>query len=150
MIQERFVVSAVKDFLVPPPQSIQSAHPVHSAYLLSRPIWTLFIDLSFQETPRFVNYEDTDLEPSCSTDKKASEAMPNRTATSTNPAPAKATRKRHSAGSFALGTPDQNGKPVTGESVQVRAYQKWESAGKPAGDGIRFWLEAERELLQGK
>ncbi len=110
----------------------------------------LFIDLSFQEKPRFVNYEDTALEPFCSSDKKESEAMPSITATSTNPTSAKATRKRQPAGACTVGMPVQNCKPVTEEAVQVRAYQKWESAGKPAGDGVRFWLEAERELLQGK
>jgi len=32
------------------------------------------------------------------------------------------------------------------ENVQLAAYLKWEVAGKPAGDGIPFWLEAEKEL----
>jgi hypothetical protein len=32
------------------------------------------------------------------------------------------------------------------EVVRLCAYTKWESAGKPAGDGVQFWLEAEREL----
>jgi hypothetical protein len=36
------------------------------------------------------------------------------------------------------------------EEIRVRAYQKWEAAGKPAGDGMRFWLDAERELKAGK
>jgi hypothetical protein len=34
--------------------------------------------------------------------------------------------------------------------VRLRAYQKWEAAGKPDGDGVNFWLEAERELLQSR
>lgn len=38
----------------------------------------------------------------------------------------------------------------TQEEIQVRAYQKWEAAGRPAGDGLKFWLEAERELKAGK
>jgi hypothetical protein len=29
------------------------------------------------------------------------------------------------------------------------ARQKWEMAGRPEGDSSRFWLEAEKELLQG-
>jgi hypothetical protein len=29
-------------------------------------------------------------------------------------------------------------------------YQKWETAGKPGGDGVNFWLIAERELSQAK
>jgi hypothetical protein len=28
------------------------------------------------------------------------------------------------------------------------AREKWEAAGRPNGDSSRFWLEAERELLQ--
>jgi hypothetical protein len=38
----------------------------------------------------------------------------------------------------------------TQQEIQVRAYQMWEAAGRPAGDGIKFWLEAERELKAGK
>ena len=41
-------------------------------------------------------------------------------------------------------------KSVSEEAIRVRAYQIWEAAGKPAGDGVRFLLEAEQELLQGK
>jgi hypothetical protein len=32
------------------------------------------------------------------------------------------------------------------EAVKVRAYQLWERAGRPEGDGISFWLEAEADL----
>ena len=32
------------------------------------------------------------------------------------------------------------------EAVRARAYQLWEQAGRPDGDGAEFWLEAEREL----
>jgi hypothetical protein len=35
---------------------------------------------------------------------------------------------------------------ATSEQVRLRAYLRWEAAGKPAGDGVQFWLEAEREL----
>jgi hypothetical protein len=35
------------------------------------------------------------------------------------------------------------------DEVRVRAYHKWVFAGKPPGDGVRFWLEAERELRAG-
>jgi hypothetical protein len=34
----------------------------------------------------------------------------------------------------------------TVNAIRNRAYQKWEAAGKPGGDGVQFWLEAEREL----
>jgi hypothetical protein len=40
------------------------------------------------------------------------------------------------------------GKAKSPEVIRVWAYQKWEAAGKPTGDGVNFWLEAERELLQ--
>ena len=36
------------------------------------------------------------------------------------------------------------------EFIRLCAYQKWESAGKPTGDGIQFWLEAEQELVKEK
>lgn len=44
----------------------------------------------------------------------------------------------------------QKGKAKSQEAVRVRAYKKWEAAGKPKGDGVNFWLEAEREVLQTK
>jgi hypothetical protein len=37
-------------------------------------------------------------------------------------------------------------RPVTEEQVRLCAYLKWERAGRPASDGVQFWLEAEREL----
>jgi hypothetical protein len=33
------------------------------------------------------------------------------------------------------------------EWVRHLAYAKWEAAGRPSGDGVRFWVEAEQELL---
>jgi hypothetical protein len=39
---------------------------------------------------------------------------------------------------------------VSAEDIRLCAYRKWESAGKPAGTDIRFWLEAEQELVQVK
>lgn len=44
----------------------------------------------------------------------------------------------------------QKGKVKSQEAVRVHAYEKWEAAGKPNGDGVNFWLEAEREVLQAK
>lgn len=34
--------------------------------------------------------------------------------------------------------------------IRLRAYQKWEEAGKPVGRDTQFWLQAEEELLLGK
>jgi hypothetical protein len=33
------------------------------------------------------------------------------------------------------------------EAIRVRAYQLWERAGHPEGNGTSFWLEAETQLL---
>jgi hypothetical protein len=35
---------------------------------------------------------------------------------------------------------------ISPEAIRHHAYGKWESAGKPEGDGIAFWLTAEKEL----
>jgi hypothetical protein len=38
---------------------------------------------------------------------------------------------------------------ISAEEIRLWAYRKWELAGKPTGDGIQFWLEAEQELVKG-
>ena len=38
---------------------------------------------------------------------------------------------------------------ISAEEIRLCAYRKWEGAGKPTGDGIQFWLEAEKELVKG-
>ena len=77
----------------------------------------------------------------------ASEAMRHKTATLTNPASAKATSVPQPAVACTPCTPVQKGKPVSEEAVGVRAYEKWESVGRPGGEGVKFWLEAEHELM---
>jgi hypothetical protein len=37
---------------------------------------------------------------------------------------------------------------ISVEDIRHCAYRKWEIAGRPFGDGARFWLEAEQELFQ--
>jgi hypothetical protein len=39
---------------------------------------------------------------------------------------------------------------LTLNAIHHRAYRKWEAAGMPEGDCVRFWLEAEQELRQGE
>jgi hypothetical protein len=39
---------------------------------------------------------------------------------------------------------------VTLNEIWARACQKWRTAGMPPGDSTRFWLEAEKELLEEK
>jgi hypothetical protein len=34
------------------------------------------------------------------------------------------------------------------DEIRLRAYLRWEAAGKPSGDGVKFWLEAEQAFLQ--
>ena len=41
---------------------------------------------------------------------------------------------------------DHNRKLVSDEDIRLCAYQKWEAAGKPTGDGVEFWLEAKQDL----
>jgi hypothetical protein len=36
----------------------------------------------------------------------------------------------------------------TPDEIRTRAYQKWETAGRPHGDSVVFWLEAEQELMR--
>jgi Protein of unknown function (DUF2934) len=45
---------------------------------------------------------------------------------------------------------DRHGGVVSDEEIRLCAYRKWEAAGRPAGDGVRFWLEAEQELAEGR
>lgn len=43
-----------------------------------------------------------------------------------------------------------NARSVCADDIRLCAYRKWEKAGKPTGDGVQFWLEAEQELTRGK
>jgi hypothetical protein len=49
-----------------------------------------------------------------------------------------------------FGPPAKNGQATTKVEIRLSAYLKWEAAGKPAGDGVKFWLEAEKELSSRK
>jgi hypothetical protein len=68
--------------------------------------------------------------------------------------PAKATRQRKAAINPVLddlvknGPIIQNGQAVSEDAIRLSAYQKWEAAGKPPGQETKFWLEAEKELVQ--
>jgi DUF2934 family protein len=35
---------------------------------------------------------------------------------------------------------------VTHEKIAQRAYEKWLQRGRPHGDGVQDWLEAEKEM----
>jgi len=49
-----------------------------------------------------------------------------------------------------LGKQIRTGKRVHEDAIRICAYQKWEAAGKPAGDGVQFWLAAEQELSRSR
>ena len=36
------------------------------------------------------------------------------------------------------------------EAIRELSYQKWEEAGCPSGDGLDFWLDAEREVIAAR
>lgn len=68
-------------------------------------------------------------------------------ATRAHPGPGKPTTTIPTA--VATSANDHKGKLVSEEDIRLCAYQKWEAAGKPTGDGVQFWLEAEQELVEG-
>lgn len=76
--------------------------------------------------------------------------MPKHRQNRTTPAqsgPTEPTTKTQTA--VTSGDMDPNAPPVSAEDIRFRAYRKWEIAGKPTGNSVRFWLEAEQELGQG-
>ena len=73
-----------------------------------------------------------------------------KTATSGNRAPSKPANDQKPNLASLLAKPSANCQPVSEEAIRLCAYQKWEAAGKPSGDGIQFWLEAVKELVEGE
>jgi hypothetical protein len=61
-------------------------------------------------------------------------------------APAQAAAEKKPAKAAKGGEPPCQGLSVSEEEIRKLAYQKWEAAGKPPGNGVNFWQEAEREL----
>jgi Protein of unknown function (DUF2934) len=93
---------------------------------------------------------DIRFDPVCAHNKEGIEAMWKKAATLAKAVSAKPTIKLKSAVASAPGDQAQAVKSVSEEAIRPRAHQKWEAAGKPDGDGLRFWLEAEREIAQAK
>jgi hypothetical protein len=73
--------------------------------------------------------------------------MRRKAALMTHPASAKSISVPQPAVAPAAGNPVRKGRQVSEEAIRLRAYLKWEGAGKPTGQELRFWLEAEQELL---
>ncbi len=66
------------------------------------------------------------------------------------PQPPALPRTSHAVGGRPTPPAGTGSRPAaTAEQIRVLAYQKWEAAGSPAGDGVPFWLDAERELAAG-
>jgi hypothetical protein len=62
-----------------------------------------------------------------------------------------APRPAEPAGKLPAAAPAASTRAVISEDeIRQRAYQRWQAAGAPAGDGALFWLEAEQELRQRK
>ena len=55
--------------------------------------------------------------------------------------------KMAGAGGEAQATVSPQPSVPTPDEIRQLAYEKWEAAGKPPGDGSDFWLQAEKELL---
>ena len=43
-----------------------------------------------------------------------------------------------------------SGVSISHQEIQLRAYQKWEALGKPAGKDLEIWLRAQQELMNAK
>jgi hypothetical protein len=78
--------------------------------------------------------------------EKRSDDMSRKLATAAKPASTRTNIEPKSVGKpAAMHDPPQ--RPIVSEGeIRVRAYSKWVAAGRPQGDGVAFWLEAEREL----
>jgi len=72
----------------------------------------------------------------------------NYTATEPNPVSDSTTSKSKASASSGRADRAQSGKSIPEDAIRIRAHQKWEAAGKPNGEDLRFWLEAQREILQ--
>jgi hypothetical protein len=75
-------------------------------------------------------------------------AHPHKHATPAQPGPTGPTPAKETA--VASSNKDHNAPLVSDEAIRLCAYRKWESAGKPTGNDVQFWLEAEQDLRQGK
>ena len=75
--------------------------------------------------------------------------MGKKASTLEKPVSAKPKIKLKSAGKARPDKQTPTVKFVSEETIRIRAHQKWEAAGKPDGDGLWFWVEAEQEISQG-
>jgi hypothetical protein len=75
----------------------------------------------------------------------------NTTPPTTRPAAPRTTTPADAANRVEMnGTRTPNRPAPDEEQIRARAYALWEQAGRPDGDGTQFWLEAEKELGNGR
>lgn len=79
----------------------------------------------------------------CGSNQKASETVAKKSATLARSASVKPPSAPTPA---VVSDQPHNGHLVLEDAIRLRAFEKWEAAGKPNGDGACFWLEAENEL----
>jgi hypothetical protein len=71
----------------------------------------------------------------------------NPTPPTTRPAAPRTTTPADAADRARLNSTKSPARPMpTDEQIRSRAYFLWTEAGCPSGDGVQFWLDAEREL----
>jgi hypothetical protein len=71
----------------------------------------------------------------------------NPTPPTTRPAAPRTTSPADAADRVRVNTAKTPGRAApSDEQIRARAYYLWEEAGRPSGDGVQFWLAAEREL----
>jgi hypothetical protein len=83
-------------------------------------------------------------------DENRSTTMAKTSITAKKKAAAHTTVEVQAASTSGQGNPDGQPNALPQQVIRLRAFQKWEAAGRPAGDGVNFWLEAEHELLQAR
>jgi hypothetical protein len=69
----------------------------------------------------------------------------NTTAPLATAALANPTNEPNTAAVSGLGEHVQNAEFKSQEAVRLHAFWKWQLAGKPEGDTVKLWLEAEQE-----
>ena len=69
----------------------------------------------------------------------------------TRPAAPRTTTPAHAADRVTLNNTKTPRRPAPSEDqIRARAFFLWEQAGYPEGDGVQFWLEAEKELSNSR
>ena len=76
--------------------------------------------------------------------------MPSATAILAKPAETSPTIESNAPIPSGPAIPPHHCPAVFEDAIRHRAFLNWEAAGMPDGDGVNFWLEAERELWLGK